>query len=123
MKPLALITTAHLGRALTSETRKELLFVYAMLLVLGSLVDRAPARSFGVSLLKDIFPGSTGSFPLELVATNDRVLFTAVDESHGQELWVTDGTAVGTKMLTGGPGTSFEKNLAVPRRPVDRVRK
>lgn len=34
-----------------------------------------------------------------LAAVNDKVLFSAKDPVHGQEIWVTDGSAVGTYLL------------------------
>ncbi len=61
----------------------------------------------GTTLLKDIFPGSNGSEPLEFIPLGDRLLFTATDPDHGTELWATDGTRDGTVLLKDiypGPG-------------------
>jgi ELWxxDGT repeat protein len=49
-------------------------------------------------LVKDINP--TGmSFPQYLTKVGDRLFFNADDGVHGQELWVSDGTEVGTYMV------------------------
>ncbi len=57
----------------------------------------------GTSLLKDINPGPKGSYPFGgfngEVKLGDRLFFIADDGKHGGELWVTDGTAAGTKMV------------------------
>jgi ELWxxDGT repeat protein len=58
----------------------------------------------GTTLVKDINPGSFGSMSVlpqefDLVATPIGVFFTANDGTNGQELWITDGTEAGTKMV------------------------
>ncbi len=57
----------------------------------------------------DIIPGPEGSSPDEFVAAGRRTFFVASDREHGRELWVTDGTAAGTRMvadLVPGPSSS-----------------
>ena len=44
------------------------------------------------------FPGSTG-LPRFAQFVHDLVLFRGDDGIHGEELWVTDGTAAGTSLL------------------------
>jgi ELWxxDGT repeat protein len=48
--------------------------------------------------------------PLEsFTPIGDRLLFMAYDDTHGYELWVTDGTPAGTRLLRDirtGPGSS-----------------
>ncbi|HKK09482.1 MAG TPA: hypothetical protein VJ939_01540, partial [Bacteroidales bacterium] len=52
------------------------------------------------NLVKDIWPGSSGSsFPDELVSYQGKLIFQAHDGIYGQELWISDGTEEGTKML------------------------
>ena len=56
----------------------------------------------GTRLVKDINPGPDSSLTLqtEIAALGDgRAVFSADDGIHGQELWVTDGTAEGTRLL------------------------
>ena len=60
----------------------------------------------GTRLVKDLWPGASGSSPDNFVAVGQQLFFTATDTA-GQELWVTDGTAQGTRRVAdlqpGGP--------------------
>ncbi|MDO9712745.1 hypothetical protein [Paracraurococcus lichenis] len=61
----------------------------------------------GTALVKDINPGWSGSDTFgtdrddrNFVALGDgRALFSAKDAAHGPELWVSDGTAAGTRLV------------------------
>src|ERR1051326_3691821 len=56
----------------------------------------------GTSLVADIYSGppSGGSYPLYLTPLgNGETVFAANDGSTGKELWITDGTTAGTKLL------------------------
>ncbi|WP_224250014.1 ELWxxDGT repeat protein [Hyalangium gracile] len=55
--------------------------------------DGAPS---GTQLVRNIRPGTTGSFPSSLTALNGRVFFAADDGVSGDELWTSDGTQPGT---------------------------
>ena len=50
-------------------------------------------------MVKDIDPGSDGSFPSELANVNGTLYFNADDGADGVELWKSDGTAAGTVMV------------------------
>ena len=57
----------------------------------------------GTTLVKDIYTGSNGSYPNDsspqgFYAFGSQVLFMA-ETALGQELWVTDGTSVGTTLV------------------------
>ena len=52
-------------------------------------------------MVKDINPRSDGSFPSNIVNHNGTAFFSAYDGVHGYELWMSDGTAAGTVMVTG----------------------
>jgi len=51
------------------------------------------------SLLRDIYPGATGSSPSQFFAFHGGAYFTATDDVHGHELWFTDGTPAGTRLV------------------------
>ena len=56
----------------------------------------------GTSLVLDIYPGASFGNPVNTTALgNGKALFSANDgaSNHGNELWVTDGTAAGTSMV------------------------
>jgi ELWxxDGT repeat protein len=50
------------------------------------------------TLVKDI-RSVGGSDPWWLVPAGERAFFSAHDGKHGRELWVSDGTAAGTRMV------------------------
>ncbi|MEZ5990307.1 MAG: hypothetical protein R3F30_14545 [Planctomycetota bacterium] len=53
----------------------------------------------GTSLVKDIYPGSSSSYPSHKVLLGDKVIFAVDSPGLGKEPWVTDGTAAGTLLL------------------------
>jgi ELWxxDGT repeat protein len=75
---------------------------------------RSDGTAAGTSLVRDINPGpglsrpSRGnSFPDHIVSAGSFVAFRACDEEHGPELWRTDGTPGGTRLIADiypGPG-------------------
>jgi ELWxxDGT repeat protein len=77
---------------------------------------RSDATTGGNTLVADIFPGTTGSFPRNFVNLNGAAFFSANDGVHGTELWTSDGTAAGTQLIAdiaGGPAGSNPENLTV----------
>ena len=58
----------------------------------------------GTVLVKDInlgngYSGYNDSSPANLVRVNDKIYFSADDDFHGRELWMSDGTEAGTLLL------------------------
>jgi len=81
--------------------RKSLLFT--MILLVG-IIGGLSAQT--IKMVKDIHP-SSASYPRDLTAYRSglfpyisyQVFFAAADNSHGRELWITDGTEGGTRMV------------------------
>lgn len=49
--------------------------------------------------LSEICMGDQGAWPRQLTRAGNQVFFTADDGIHGEELWVTDGTGEGTRLV------------------------
>jgi ELWxxDGT repeat protein len=54
----------------------------------------------GTALVKDILPGSKGSYPANLTDVNGTLYFTATGPNDSDQLWKSDGTAQGTTLVT-----------------------
>jgi len=68
---------------------------------------RSDGTAAGTYLVADIWPGTSGSIPENLVAANGRVFFSANDGAHGSELWLTYGAAGTTYRVSDiAPGPS-----------------
>lgn len=73
----------------------------------GTELWKTDGTSTGTVMVKDIYPGATGSAPDHFYVVGDHLIFTANDGTVGRELWVTDGTEAGTVLLADvRPGTS-----------------
>ena len=77
----------------------------------GSEIFITDGTKSGTKLIKDIYPGTTGSDPdAEMAVLNGFVYFTATTLAEGRELWRTDGTAANTTLVKDivlGPSGSF----------------
>ncbi len=63
----------------------------------------------GTGRVKDLAGREESSFPSQLTRAAGRVLFTATDDTHGTEVWRTDGTTAGTQLVADlTPGESFD---------------
>jgi ELWxxDGT repeat protein len=68
--------------------------------------------------LKDILPGLVGSLPKPSAgaALGNQLFFTARDLTNGEELWITDGTIAGTRLvkdITQGAIGSYPSELTI----------
>ncbi|MCZ8192555.1 MAG: hypothetical protein O9326_23280, partial [Microcystis sp. LE19-338.1B] len=80
----------------------------------GRELWKSDGTAAGTVLVKDIRPGSLGSFPLFLTAVGNTLFFNANDGVNGEELWKSDGTATGTVLLKDilpGVSRSFPNRL------------
>lgn len=108
----------------TNETRKVVVHnYYNPIKKIGSTVlyQRTDVDNIGVelwktdgtttSLVKDINIGTGSSYPDDFNEINGKILFTARDGIHGDEIWVSDGTTAGTFLLkdvqAGGNDTGY----------------
>ncbi len=77
--------------------------------IIGTELYVTDGTTSGTSLVKDIEPGaasSTISLGPFINTINDNFYFIATTSANGQELWFTDGTTAGTKMVMDiWPGT------------------
>jgi ELWxxDGT repeat protein len=65
----------------------------------GTELWSSDGTSDGTTLVKDIWPGPSGSSPQSLFVVEGVLFFTASDGTSGQELWRSDGTAEGTVLV------------------------
>jgi len=106
-------------RTRTTRTIKFIARLLVLALLLPLLARPANAADPVPTMVKDINPGSEGSFPTmpllpEITAVGDKVFLVADDGTNGTELWVSDGTEAGTKMvkdINSGGGDSSPKEL------------
>ncbi len=72
----------------------------------GGELWKTDGTAAGTVMVKDINPGSDGSFPWKAVNLNGVLIFAARNATNGEELWKSDGTAAGTVLLKDiNPGT------------------
>jgi ELWxxDGT repeat protein len=82
----------------------------------GSELWKSDGTSAGTSMVADISPGEAGSFPRltngQAAFANGILYFSAEDSSDdGYQVWRTDGTAAGTKMLTNVDGEGHANSV------------
>ncbi len=85
----------------------------------GGELWRSDGTDVGTYMLKDIWPGETGSIPIRLTVLDGKLLFFANDGTHGDELWISDGTEVGTvlvKDINPGAGHAIRRNYLPQQR-------
>jgi trimeric autotransporter adhesin len=80
----------------------------------GQELWKSDGTSAGTVLVKDIYPGLTGSMPENLFNFNGTLYFSAITATHGRELWKSDGSAAGTVLVSDiylGTASSNPKNF------------
>ena len=86
----------------------------------GEELWRTDGTGAGTRLVKDIYPGTEGSWPAEITVLGGKLLFRATDGGpYDYALWESDGTAAGTKLVqdsSGGPMASLPFELTKVRR-------
>ena len=68
----------------------------------GSELWVTDGTAAGTGLVRDIRPGTGSSGPSGLVMLSQEdgsAIFTATDGVNGREIWVTDGTEAGTRLV------------------------
>jgi len=60
---------------------------------------KSDGSTSGTNMLKDLWSGSTSSFPSLFTAVGANVFFKGTDGSTGYELWKTNGTTAGTVLV------------------------
>jgi ELWxxDGT repeat protein len=65
----------------------------------GQELWRSDGTAAGTVLVKDMRPGSQGSYPFDFVNANGTLFFDADGAVGGAELWRSDGTAAGTVLV------------------------
>ncbi len=68
-------------------------------------------------MIGDICPGSMGSSIDHITVVGRLVFFSASDGTHGMELWVSDGTVSGTRLVKDiRPGSGSSSPLSTSHR-------
>ncbi len=82
--------------------------------VFGDELGVSDGTSEGTGLLKDIWPGPSGSGPHALAEAHGILYFAASDGIWGCELWHSDGTEAGTELLADvRPGSSSSSPYSI----------
>ena len=71
--------------------------VVTCLYVTSVILTRRTAA--GTQLVRDIAPGGASSDPSELTSWNGQLAFSAFEPTRSRELWITDGSDAGTRVL------------------------
>ncbi len=92
----------------------DVLYFYAQTPEYGMELWRTDGTTSGTTLVKDIFPGPTSSYPHSLTNAGGMLAFVANDGAHGFELWRSDGSESGTQLvidLNAGAAPSAPENF------------
>jgi len=87
------ITTSSLTAA------GDILYFTSTISGLGKELWVSDGTGAGTTVVVDLAPGSSSSFPSHLASIGNRIVYEADISSFGAELWISDGTALGTYLL------------------------
>ncbi len=78
----------------------------------GAELWRSDGSAAGTTLVKDINPGASDAFfyydTPHMISANGMLFLVALDDSHGEELWRSDGTSTGTSLVKDiNPGAGY----------------
>ena len=79
-----------------NPTRRHLRLAFSTLLAVCAAIGNTGAQ---VTMVKDINPGPGGTYVLRAGAMGSAIYFSAYDGVHGEELWISNGTAAGTYLV------------------------
>lgn len=93
------ILNCNFGLKFYLKTHLNFITMLKNYIVLILLFSIEPIKS-QITLVKDIKPGTGGSFAYSISeVVNDKCYFVADDGKNGDELWITDGTSNGTRLV------------------------
>lgn len=104
------------GRYITLPVVNDELYFYGSDMTSGDELWKSDGTEVGTTLVKDIFPGDSGSYPVWLVGNGAKLYFVADNGTNGLELWQSDGSEVGTMMVAdiiSGSGGSDPSSLTI----------
>jgi len=71
----------------------------------GAELWRSDGTAAGTFMVKDIEPGTNGSYPSEITVAGNKIIFSTQNKiTFTYALWVSDGTAAGTSLLKDNVG-------------------
>lgn len=104
----------------THRIRRLLGSIACALLIMAGYGRSAAVGAPSQLLLKDIFPGPQDSYVHQLASLGDVAFFTRLTNS-GSELWATDGTAAGTRLVRDIPSEADMSVITLIAALEDRV--
>ncbi len=90
--------------ALHSVVYQDRVFFRAAQETVGIELFSTDGTATGTGLFLDIHPGASGSDVRDFTVHGELLFFTADDGVHGKNIWVTDGTQLGTYQIPVNPG-------------------
>ena len=89
----------HIGAVLAGSIVLAALLLVSANLAFAQSAQKKALPDLKPFLVEDIYPGATGSEPNSLMDFKGRLLFAADHPDFGEELWRSDGTEPGTRLV------------------------